>query len=66
MFTLTIRDKPVAGTDADEDEARELFLSGAFKRDLLRLSAKALRFGTAARRSRPGPHLSWRSIRSTK
>jgi len=33
MFTLTISDKPVAITNADEDEAREL-LSEDFKDDL--------------------------------
>lgn len=34
MFTLTISDKPVAITNADEEEARELLLSEDFKEDL--------------------------------
>jgi hypothetical protein len=34
MFTLTISDKPVAITNAAEDEARELFLSEDFREDL--------------------------------
>lgn len=34
MFTLTISDKPVAVTNAGEDEARELFMSDDFKEDL--------------------------------
>jgi hypothetical protein len=34
MFTLTISDKPIAITNADEDEARELFTSEDFKEDL--------------------------------
>ncbi len=34
MFTLTISDKPVAITNADEDEARELLMSDDFKEDL--------------------------------
>ena len=34
MFTLTISDKAVAVTNADEDEARELFMSEDFKDDL--------------------------------
>ncbi|MCB5175130.1 MULTISPECIES: hypothetical protein [Microvirga] len=34
MFTLTISDKPVAVTNAAEDEARELFMSEEFKEDL--------------------------------
>ncbi|EIM24569.1 hypothetical protein [Microvirga lotononidis] len=34
MFTLTISDKPVAITNADEDEARELLMSEDFKDDL--------------------------------
>ena len=34
VFTLTISDKAVAVTNADEDEARELFMSEDFKDDL--------------------------------
>jgi hypothetical protein len=34
MFTLTISDKPVAITNADEEEARELLTSDDFKEDL--------------------------------
>ena len=34
MFTLTISDKPVAITNADEDEARDLLMSEDFKDDL--------------------------------
>ena len=34
MFTLTISDKPVAITNAGEDEARELLMSEDFKDDL--------------------------------
>jgi hypothetical protein len=34
MFTLTISDKPIAVTNADEDEARDLFMSDDFKQDL--------------------------------
>jgi hypothetical protein len=34
MFTLTISDKPVAITNAEEEEARELLLSDDFKEDL--------------------------------
>lgn len=34
MFTLTISDKPVAVTNAEEDEARTLFMSDEFKEDL--------------------------------
>jgi len=34
MFTLTISDKPIAITNADEEEARELLLSEDFKDDL--------------------------------
>jgi len=34
MFTLTISDKPVAITNAEEDEARELLMSDDFKEDL--------------------------------
>lgn len=34
MFTLTISDKPIAITNAEEDEARELLLSDDFKEDL--------------------------------
>jgi hypothetical protein len=34
MFTLTISDKPIAVTNAAEDEARELLLSEEFREDL--------------------------------
>lgn len=34
MFTLTISDKPVAITNAQEDEARDLLMSDDFKEDL--------------------------------
>ena len=34
MFTLTISDKPIAITNAEEDEARELLMSDEFKEDL--------------------------------
>lgn len=35
MFTLTISDKPVAVTNAEADEARDLFMSEEFKQDLM-------------------------------
>lgn len=34
MFTLTISDKPIAITNADEEEARDLLMSEEFKEDL--------------------------------
>lgn len=34
MFTLTISDKPIAVTNAQADEARDLFMSEEFKEDL--------------------------------
>jgi len=40
MFTLTISDKPVAITNADEDEARELLMSDDFKEDLKMLESE--------------------------
>lgn len=40
MFTLTISDKPVAVTNAAEDEARELFMSEDFKEDLKSLESE--------------------------
>jgi hypothetical protein len=40
MFTLTISDKAVAITNADEDEARELFMSEDFKEDLKTLETE--------------------------
>lgn len=40
MFTLEISGKPVAVTNAGEDEARELFESGAFKDDLMTLESE--------------------------
>ena len=39
MFTLTISDKPIAITNAEEDEARELFMSDDFKDDLKHLES---------------------------
>ncbi len=40
MFTLEIAGKPIAVTDASEDEARELFESDAFKDDLLQVESE--------------------------
>ncbi len=40
MFTLTISDKPVAVTNANEEEARELFMSDDFKEDLKSLESE--------------------------
>ena len=40
MFTLTISDKPVAVTNANEEEARELFMSEDFKEDLKSLESE--------------------------
>src|SRR4051794_32518452 len=40
MFTLEISGKPVAVTNASEDEARDLFESGAFKDDLMTLESE--------------------------
>jgi len=40
MFTLTISDKPIAMTNADEEEARELFMSEDFKEDLKNLESE--------------------------
>jgi hypothetical protein len=40
MFTLTISDKPIAITNADEDEARELLMSDDFKEDLKYLESE--------------------------
>ncbi len=40
MFTLTISDKPIAITNADEDEARELFMNDDFKEDLKTLETE--------------------------
>jgi len=40
MFTLTISDKPVAITNADEEEARELLMSDDFKEDLKALESE--------------------------
>jgi hypothetical protein len=39
MFTLTISDKPIAVTNAEADEARELFMSDEFKADLKTLES---------------------------
>ena len=54
MFTLTISDKPVAITNAEEDEARELLMSDDFKEDLKVLESDGAPFGTASRRSASG------------
>ncbi|KLK93123.1 hypothetical protein AA309_11250 [Microvirga vignae] len=40
MFTLTISDKPIAITNADEEEARELLMSEDFKEDLKYLESE--------------------------
>ena len=40
MFTLEIAGKPIAVTDASEDEARELFESDAFKDDLMQIESE--------------------------
>jgi hypothetical protein len=40
MFTLTISDKPVAVTNAEADEARDLFMSEEFKQDLKMLESE--------------------------
>lgn len=40
MFTLTISDKPIAVTNAEADEARELFMSEEFKEDLKALESE--------------------------
>jgi hypothetical protein len=34
MFTLTISDKPIAVTNANEDQARDVLMSEDFKQDL--------------------------------
>ncbi len=40
MFTVEIGGKPVAITDADEAQAREIFESGEFKRDLTAMTSQ--------------------------
>lgn len=40
MFTLTISDKPIAITNAAEEEARELLMSEDFKEDLKYLESE--------------------------
>jgi len=40
MFTLEIAGKPIAVTNADEEQARELFMSEDFKSDLLSLRSE--------------------------
>ncbi len=40
MFTLTISDKPIAITNANEEEARELLMSEDFKEDLKYLESE--------------------------
>lgn len=55
MFTLTISDKPIAVTNAAEDEARELLLSEEFRQDLkiLESDGAPLWDGFASLRIRP-------------
>src|SRR5690606_35237210 len=55
MFTLTSSDKPVAVTNAAEDEARELLLSEEFQQDLKILESEGapLWDGFASLRIRP-------------
>jgi hypothetical protein len=40
MFTLALSDKPVAVTNAAEDEARDLFMSNEFRQDLRALESE--------------------------
>lgn len=42
MFTLEVSGKPIAVTNADEDQAQELFTSDDFKADLLSLKSNSL------------------------
>jgi len=42
MFTLEVAGKAIAVTNADEDQARELFMSEDFKADLLSLKSDGL------------------------
>jgi hypothetical protein len=55
MFTLAIAGRPVAVTDAEEREARELFDSQDFKEDLLAMTSEGrpLWDGSAALDVRP-------------
>ena len=55
MFTLEIDGKPIAVTDAEEAQARELFQSQAFKDDLLEMESngKALWDGKKPLNVRP-------------
>jgi len=39
MFTLEVAGKPIAVTNASEDEAREVFESDAFKEDLMTIES---------------------------
>lgn len=40
MFTLEVAGKPIAVTNASEDEAREVFESDAFKDDLMAIESE--------------------------
>ena len=42
MFTLEVAGKPIAVTNASEDEAREVFESDAFKEDLMTIESDGL------------------------
>ncbi|MET0429776.1 MAG: hypothetical protein ABW026_14935 [Microvirga sp.] len=42
MFTLEVGGKAIAVTNADEEQARELFMSEDFKADLLSLRSESL------------------------
>jgi len=55
MFTLEIAGTAVAVTNADEDQARELFLSESFKEDLtsFKSEGRPLWDGSAALTTRP-------------
>lgn len=55
MFTLEIAGKPIAVTNADEEQAQELFMSEDFKSDLLSLRSgdRPLWDGSAALTIRP-------------
>ena len=70
MFTLTISDKPIAVTNAEADEARELFMSEEFKEDLKALESEGapLWDGFATLSVRPAEHKEaldarWKDIR---
>ena len=40
MFTLEIAGKPIAVTDASEDDAREVFESSPFREDLMQIESE--------------------------